>query len=244
MQDSYQLTTVKAIWDFLEVFYVDKNAASWLPERLVDWLAVSYKPGRTPPSSLYMLKDTSCFKFHVQCTQWWVWLTALCTCRVMMGCSQVQLSSQSLQIFSKNCSTCGWVWSLIPWCFYWVKFFCFILGLCNFLVLMFCGLVSSLKMMRSIGMESLLPLQLAGLILWSVLCKFIPWLLLSLMSMPRLDSCCCFLYSVCVFDGRCTTSICSSILVGFYLNMPYVGGRSIYCACMALTNMTKLTTVQ
>jgi nuclear pore complex protein Nup85 len=39
MQDSYQLTTVKAIWDFLEVFYVDKNAASWLPERLVDWLA-------------------------------------------------------------------------------------------------------------------------------------------------------------------------------------------------------------
>ncbi|CAM6043893.1 unnamed protein product [Sphagnum compactum] len=35
----YQLTTVKAIWDFLEVFYVDKNAASWLPERLVDWLA-------------------------------------------------------------------------------------------------------------------------------------------------------------------------------------------------------------
>jgi nuclear pore complex protein Nup85 len=69
-KDSYQLTTVKAIWDFLEVFYVDKNAASWLPERLVDWLAVSYKPGRTPLSSLYMLKDTSCFKFHVQCAQW------------------------------------------------------------------------------------------------------------------------------------------------------------------------------
>lgn len=70
MQDSYQLTTVKAIWDFLEVFYVDKNAASWLPERLVDWLAVSYKPGRTPLSSLYMLKDTSCFEFHVRCAQW------------------------------------------------------------------------------------------------------------------------------------------------------------------------------
>jgi hypothetical protein len=87
-------------------------------------------------------------------------------------------------------------------------------------------------------------LQLAGLILWSVLCIFIPWLLLSLMSMPWLDSYCCFLYSACVFVGRCTNSICSSILVGFHLNMPYVGGRSIYCACMALTNMTKLTTVQ
>lgn len=32
-------TAVKAIWDLVEIFYVDKNAASWLPERLVDWLA-------------------------------------------------------------------------------------------------------------------------------------------------------------------------------------------------------------
>ncbi|OAE33474.1 hypothetical protein AXG93_3822s1310 [Marchantia polymorpha subsp. ruderalis] len=29
---------MRAIWDMLEIFYVDKSAESWFPERLVDWL--------------------------------------------------------------------------------------------------------------------------------------------------------------------------------------------------------------
>ncbi|KAM0856202.1 hypothetical protein ACQ4PT_049268 [Festuca glaucescens] len=32
-------TSLKAAWELLEIFYVDKNLHSWLPERLVDWLA-------------------------------------------------------------------------------------------------------------------------------------------------------------------------------------------------------------
>ncbi|XP_024397742.1 nuclear pore complex protein NUP85 isoform X1 [Physcomitrium patens] len=39
LQASTKPTTVKAIWDLVEIFYVDKNGASWLPERLVEWLA-------------------------------------------------------------------------------------------------------------------------------------------------------------------------------------------------------------
>ncbi|KAM3332176.1 hypothetical protein ACQJBY_027785 [Aegilops geniculata] len=32
-------TSLKAAWELLEIFYVDKELHSWLPERLVDWLA-------------------------------------------------------------------------------------------------------------------------------------------------------------------------------------------------------------
>eukprot|EP00268_Persea_americana_P039792 TRINITY_DN3943_c0_g1_i8.p1 TRINITY_DN3943_c0_g1~~TRINITY_DN3943_c0_g1_i8.p1 ORF type:complete len:715 (+),score=131.54 TRINITY_DN3943_c0_g1_i8:102-2246(+) len=32
-------TCLKAAWDLMEIFYVDKQARAWLPERLVDWLA-------------------------------------------------------------------------------------------------------------------------------------------------------------------------------------------------------------
>nr|CAB3478272.1 unnamed protein product [Digitaria exilis] len=32
-------TNLKAAWELLEIFYVDKQLQSWLPERLVDWLA-------------------------------------------------------------------------------------------------------------------------------------------------------------------------------------------------------------
>lgn len=41
LQDSLKPSIVKAVWDLVEIFYVDKNSASWLPERLVDWVAVS-----------------------------------------------------------------------------------------------------------------------------------------------------------------------------------------------------------
>ncbi|WVY90407.1 hypothetical protein V8G54_035921 [Vigna mungo] len=32
-------TSLKAAWELIEIFYVDKQSQSWLPERLVDWLA-------------------------------------------------------------------------------------------------------------------------------------------------------------------------------------------------------------
>ncbi|KAL9400171.1 hypothetical protein Peur_009132 [Populus x canadensis] len=32
-------TSLKAAWELMEMFYVDKLCQSWLPERLVDWLA-------------------------------------------------------------------------------------------------------------------------------------------------------------------------------------------------------------
>ncbi|XP_039849041.1 nuclear pore complex protein NUP85-like isoform X3 [Panicum virgatum] len=32
-------TSLRAAWELLEIFYVDKQLQSWLPERLVDWLA-------------------------------------------------------------------------------------------------------------------------------------------------------------------------------------------------------------
>ncbi|KAJ4958812.1 hypothetical protein NE237_025923 [Protea cynaroides] len=32
-------TSLKAAWELMEIFYVDKQRQSWLPERLVDWLA-------------------------------------------------------------------------------------------------------------------------------------------------------------------------------------------------------------
>jgi nuclear pore complex protein Nup85 len=31
---------LKAAWELMEVFYADKQSQAWLPERLVDWLAV------------------------------------------------------------------------------------------------------------------------------------------------------------------------------------------------------------
>lgn len=31
---------MKAAWELMEIFYVDKQSQAWLPERLVDWLAV------------------------------------------------------------------------------------------------------------------------------------------------------------------------------------------------------------
>ena len=37
-------TCLKAAWDLMEIFYVDKQARAWLPERLVDWLAVMIFP--------------------------------------------------------------------------------------------------------------------------------------------------------------------------------------------------------
>ncbi|KAH9301604.1 hypothetical protein KI387_013187, partial [Taxus chinensis] len=38
-QESQDPDLLNAIWDLLEIFYVDKQSLSWLPERLVDWLA-------------------------------------------------------------------------------------------------------------------------------------------------------------------------------------------------------------
>jgi nuclear pore complex protein Nup85 len=32
-------TSLKAAWELLEIFFVDKQLQTWLPERLVDWLA-------------------------------------------------------------------------------------------------------------------------------------------------------------------------------------------------------------
>ncbi|RDX87079.1 Nuclear pore complex protein NUP85, partial [Mucuna pruriens] len=32
-------TCLKAAWELIEIFYVDKQSQAWLPERLVDWLA-------------------------------------------------------------------------------------------------------------------------------------------------------------------------------------------------------------
>jgi nuclear pore complex protein Nup85 len=32
--------SLKAAWELMEMFYADKLCQSWLPERLVDWLAV------------------------------------------------------------------------------------------------------------------------------------------------------------------------------------------------------------
>ncbi|KAL6980098.1 Nucleoporin nup85 [Sarracenia purpurea var. burkii] len=32
-------TSLKAAWELMEIFYVDKQSQAWIPERLVDWLA-------------------------------------------------------------------------------------------------------------------------------------------------------------------------------------------------------------
>ncbi|KAK7384976.1 hypothetical protein VNO78_30680 [Psophocarpus tetragonolobus] len=34
-----EATSLKAAWELIEMFYVDKQSQAWLPERLVDWLA-------------------------------------------------------------------------------------------------------------------------------------------------------------------------------------------------------------
>ncbi|XP_010924652.1 nuclear pore complex protein NUP85 isoform X1 [Elaeis guineensis] len=39
MQPHEEPTTLKAAWQLMEIFYVDKLSSTWLPERLVDWLA-------------------------------------------------------------------------------------------------------------------------------------------------------------------------------------------------------------
>ena len=31
---------MKAAWEMMEIFYADKQSQAWLPERVVDWLAV------------------------------------------------------------------------------------------------------------------------------------------------------------------------------------------------------------
>lgn len=40
VQPAKKPSSLKAAWELLELFYVDKEAESWLPERLVDWLGV------------------------------------------------------------------------------------------------------------------------------------------------------------------------------------------------------------
>ncbi|PIA42797.1 hypothetical protein AQUCO_02000323v1 [Aquilegia coerulea] len=39
MQTVEEPNSLKAAWELLEIFYADKQAQPWLPERLVDWLA-------------------------------------------------------------------------------------------------------------------------------------------------------------------------------------------------------------
>ncbi|XP_073007970.1 nuclear pore complex protein NUP85 [Typha latifolia] len=39
LQPVEEPTSLKAAWQLMEIFYVDKQLSSWLPERLVDWLA-------------------------------------------------------------------------------------------------------------------------------------------------------------------------------------------------------------
>ncbi|KAF5195893.1 Nuclear pore complex protein nup85 [Thalictrum thalictroides] len=39
LQIGEEPTSLKAAWELLEIFYADKQAQPWLPERLVDWLA-------------------------------------------------------------------------------------------------------------------------------------------------------------------------------------------------------------
>ncbi|KAL5220662.1 hypothetical protein ABZP36_025375 [Zizania latifolia] len=39
LKDREKPTSLKASWELLEIFFVDKQLKSWLPERLVDWLA-------------------------------------------------------------------------------------------------------------------------------------------------------------------------------------------------------------
>lgn len=41
MQKSEEPTCLKAAWELVQVFYADKLSQAWLPERLVDWLAVN-----------------------------------------------------------------------------------------------------------------------------------------------------------------------------------------------------------
>lgn len=40
LQKSEKPASLKAAWELMELFYVDKLSQAWLPERLVDWLAV------------------------------------------------------------------------------------------------------------------------------------------------------------------------------------------------------------
>lgn len=53
-------TCLKAAWDLIEIFYVDKQSQSWLPERLVDWLGdydgLLSGPGATVHSMLVSLQ--------------------------------------------------------------------------------------------------------------------------------------------------------------------------------------------
>lgn len=56
-------TSLRAAWELLEIFYVDKQLQSWLPERLVDWLAVMLFPKLFPCSNCNILtlpRDDSC----------------------------------------------------------------------------------------------------------------------------------------------------------------------------------------
>lgn len=46
-QDNVESMVMKGVWDFIEIFFVDKGALTWLPERLVDWLRVSLRTIRT-----------------------------------------------------------------------------------------------------------------------------------------------------------------------------------------------------
>ncbi|KAM0945742.1 putative nucleoporin [Dioscorea sansibarensis] len=39
LQQIEEPTSLKAAWELMEIFYVDKQSSAWLPERLVDWLA-------------------------------------------------------------------------------------------------------------------------------------------------------------------------------------------------------------
>lgn len=44
MQKREEPTSLKAAWELMEMFYADKLSQPWLPERFIDWLAVSLSP--------------------------------------------------------------------------------------------------------------------------------------------------------------------------------------------------------
>lgn len=63
-KESQEPTLMKAVWDLLEIFYVDKQSLSWFPERLVDWLwnydRVLSRTEMTLHSKLIVLQQKLC----------------------------------------------------------------------------------------------------------------------------------------------------------------------------------------
>lgn len=89
VQKDPEPTSLKAAWELMESFYADKLSQAWLPERLVDWLAVN----------IFRLFYHSLYWFHL--VAFFILRVIYCRIMIVSSLAHRKLSIQNLWIFRR-----------------------------------------------------------------------------------------------------------------------------------------------